>query len=129
MKTSVKDIDFGVNKAKDSKVPVFLGHSGIFYDLHYTPIDKEALANGRTPLRESSFSTPHYDPTINITNCFPQPDLYESFFDYEQALLDWKLTVETALGGIRLPNAMGRKFSRPRVGDHPVITIIHSLNL
>lgn len=42
-------------------------------------------------------------------------DEFDNFFDYEQALLDWKGDVELALGTLRLPTIVGRHYYRPRV--------------
>jgi hypothetical protein len=45
----------------------------------------------------------------------PQAEKYENYFEYEKALLDWKVAVETALKNLQLPNLMGRNYYRPRV--------------
>ena len=46
---------------------------------------------------------------------FPQAAGFESFGDYEKALLDWQSSVTNALDGIVLPEPIGGSLRRPRV--------------
>lgn len=105
--------------ASEKRYPVFIGPNGTFFDIYYLPLDNSTLSNGTTsPELSPSSSTNNLHQSINtaeIANSFPSPEQFESYFDYEQALLDWKMTVEGELNGLRLPNVMGRKFFRPKV--------------
>ncbi len=63
-----------------------------------------------------------HDPVKLLQEPFPQPASYDTFFDYEQALLGWRQKIEAGLvdSSLRLPNIIGRKFSRPRVVEFQV---------
>eukprot|EP00033_Pygsuia_biforma_P005238 GCRY01005759.1.p1 GENE.GCRY01005759.1~~GCRY01005759.1.p1 ORF type:complete len:1322 (-),score=433.74 GCRY01005759.1:498-4463(-) len=43
----------------------------------------------------------------------PNPDNFETYDDFEQALIDWKQRVEKIVGFLRLPIPAGRHFCRP----------------
>lgn len=46
---------------------------------------------------------------------FPDPNKYDTYFEYEQAVLDWKIDIEASIGYLQLPNPVGRTYSRPKV--------------
>jgi hypothetical protein len=77
------------------------------------------------PTPTSTTSTPPAvletgDIMKQFSDSFPQPSQFEAFFDYEQGLLGWMQRMEASLSGLRLPNIMGRTFSRPRVEEFQV---------
>jgi len=51
---------------------------------------------------------------------FPEIE-FADFFQYEQALLDWKMDVQASIGAAKLPDIIGRSYYRPR------FTIVKSL--
>lgn len=132
-------------KKTTARVPVFLGPDGTFYDIDYFPLSKKDIdsavvspidPNSNTPpSTEVSSSAPaalngtlppsptpqaEFDLLKQFQDSFPQPVQFDSFFDYEQSLLEWKLRMEAGLANLRLPNIMGRKYNRPRVVDFQV---------
>lgn len=133
-------------KANNQRVPVFVSE-GILYDIDYIPIKEvsslehssssgnlhhdvnpllhsQSAPNPSTFMPSSSSSTPPFgemDVTHMFIDSFPQPGQFDTFFDYEQSLLGWKQRMEGGLGSLRLPNVMGRKFSRPRVVEYTAL--------
>ena len=72
-----------------------------------------------------ALSWPHPDgpeksvPPPRYTN-LPSPNLFDSYDDYQQALLEWRADVVSALGYLQLPEVMGICLSRPSTGVPPV---------
>ena len=58
-------------------------------------------------------------PPPRYTN-LPSPNLFDSYDDYQQALLEWRADVVSALGYLQLPEVMGICLSRPSTGVPPV---------
>lgn len=86
--------------------PRYLDGQGRVYDAFYQrcpdSIEKnviEALANDA--------------PFPSLT--YPGDNRYPSFFDYEEAVLEWKKQVESVIANIKIPKLLGRAYPRPRV--------------
>jgi hypothetical protein len=88
-------------KATLDRTPTYLDAGGRLYDPFYRKCDQE----GPQQLSRLFEQTP-----------FPNPESrYPSFFDYEEAVLEWKKQTEAALGDLHIPHLMGRAYPRPRV--------------
>ncbi len=109
----------GEEKKNQPRFPVYLGSDGTLYDLHYIPIlsksewqQNESLSSSKE--EEGKRNSPAFNPDVDFT-LMPKAEDFDNFFDYEQALLDWKTDIEIALGDLVLPNVMGRYYYRPLV--------------
>jgi len=83
--------------------PIFAAPDGTLYDIMY-----RLLSHARMPELERA------------ADSIPSPFDFSSFEAYENALLEWKRNVTTALGVLRLPQIVGSRcfapdFSRPTV--------------
>jgi hypothetical protein len=118
----------------EQQYPAYLGEDGTLYDKHYMPVmrqDPEYLqARGKFSIvqRETigqldneqkseqdvwyEFQYCH-DPELYQT-C-PNPYSYETFDEYEQAMLRYSADVQNRLGYLQLPVIMGRHYYRPYV--------------
>ena len=70
--------------------PAFIIQDGSLFDIQYAPLD-------------SNVTLPPY----------PDPSKYETFFDFEEAIKEWKRNVETILSNVQLPTVTGRHYYRP----------------
>ncbi|KAJ6243527.1 sca1 complex scaffold protein scaa [Anaeramoeba flamelloides] len=124
-----------------SKRPIYLDSKGNLYDINYCKLDPKTLEvdpeswelglqeEKNTNQNEITMETDQdlklsqeelinkYTPKNPETILpFPQPEQFESFNDFEQAILDWKKITEKGLGFLQIPKPMGRSFSRPYFG-------------
>ncbi|KAJ3435332.1 sca1 complex scaffold protein scaa [Anaeramoeba flamelloides] len=126
-------------KKDKTKHPIYVDSKGNYYDLNYCLLDSESLQTGTG---EWEFSTKKTEESSNNQNNievdpeltekellnkfapkkseeispFPQPDQYETFNEFEQAILDWKKETEKGIGYLQIPKPMGRTYSRPYFG-------------
>ncbi|EFA80562.1 armadillo-like helical domain-containing protein [Heterostelium album PN500] len=127
---------------EDTKIPVFLGADGTLYNKFYVPIkiigidepsppppklsslasfvpptskERAAAAAAATTSTTTTTSSTAFNPGDQIYTGFPEPNSYDNYFDYEQAVMDWRTQLQQSLGVIQLPQNMGRTYSRPRV--------------
>eukprot|EP01080_Neovahlkampfia_damariscottae_P007818 gene7818-12291_t len=113
------------------RTPIFLGQKNQFYDVNYLPFDteEETLAERRGKWSDI-FYTQHddefaeknlellayeyiHDPEIYQNP--PDPESFNDFDDYEEALVEWQEDTERALGYLQLPRVLGRQKYRPYV--------------
>lgn len=92
-------------KESGEGAPFFVGSGGEVYDVYYRKCDDEVARRIKGGGQGGA----------DVFRSFPQPGGYETYFDYEQALLDWKSEVESALGDLHLPDIVGRYYARPTV--------------
>ena len=100
--------------ATGKQFPVFLGTDSTLYNLDYFPIpkdrtDAQAERKDKKDVLENKSSYDAYKKS------FPDPNKYESYFEFEQALIDWKIEVEGSIGYLQLPIPIGRNYFRPKV--------------
>jgi hypothetical protein len=88
-------------KATLDRTPTYLDSAGRLYDPFYRECDQERPQQLSQLLEQTAFPTPE--------------SRYPSFFDYEEAVLEWKKKTEAALGELQMPHPMGRAYPRPRV--------------
>eukprot|EP00026_Physarum_polycephalum_P005890 Phypoly_transcript_05929.p1 GENE.Phypoly_transcript_05929~~Phypoly_transcript_05929.p1 ORF type:complete len:233 (+),score=28.59 Phypoly_transcript_05929:645-1343(+) len=95
-----------------AKIPVFLGPDGTLYDVNYVQVTEYTPPNADSsdPLAKLAFT-----PGSPVYSNFPEVDSFENFFDYEQAVMDWKDSVLKNLGWLQLPTVLGRFYSRPKM--------------
>lgn len=76
----------------------YIDTEGKAYDIHYNPIDStnEKLLN-----------------IVNLAKHKPQPQRFDSYFEYEQALVEWRFRLEKDLKSVYLPVPLGRYYYRP----------------
>lgn len=94
------------------KIPVFLGPDGTLFDLSYTPI------LDRSPVDSDKWQYISDLPQLGGAQPippFPDSENFSSYLDYEQAVLDWRMTVVDILGFLQLPHPVGRFYYRPKV--------------
>eukprot|EP01132_Coremiostelium_polycephalum_P004149 gene4149-5190_t len=119
--------------SEESKIPIFLGANGTLYNKYYIPIKiigiddpsprPHHFASSQPQPQQQTNSNhpppipkvPQFNSNDNIYCNFPEHTNYENYFDYEQALIDWKQQVQQSLGVVQLPSNMGRTYSRPKV--------------
>lgn len=88
--------------------PTYLDGEGRVYDAFYQrcpPAIEQRVAHEL--LRDAPF------PSLADSQ-----ERYPSFFDYEEAMLEWKMRVEAAISTVQLPRLLGRAYPRPRVVMH-----------
>lgn len=96
------------------EVPVYLGPDATLYNLNYVAIPKnriEALSSEKKE-RKDATDKPIYE---TFKKYFPDPNKFESYFEFEQAIIDWKVEIEASIGYLQLPLPMGRNYFRPKV--------------
>lgn len=112
--------------------PVFLGEDGTLYDINYLPIavDEGVLKHKRGKLTQIMSNEPvtNNNNTMESTHEYcHDPELYQtppsahsfqSFEEYEEALVQWANDVQRKLGYLQLPRIMGRHYYRPYVASH-----------
>ncbi|EGG17533.1 armadillo-like helical domain-containing protein [Cavenderia fasciculata] len=105
---------------EDSKIPVYLGSDGTLYNKYYIAVKILGIPGGND--EQPSGATPNnnrpkpFTGTDSIFTSFPsEHGGFDNYFDYEQSVLDWNSQVGNALNNIKLPIAMGRTYSRPRI--------------
>ncbi|KAJ5070649.1 sca1 complex scaffold protein scaa [Anaeramoeba ignava] len=106
--------------SKKEKIPVYFDRKGFIYDIHYRSIKEEDFEKEKQNQYENQNQKTQvlleYAPQkLKDFPPFPKIDDYQSFSDYEQAILDWKSSVELSLGFIIPPIILGRTFNRPQV--------------
>ncbi len=85
--------------------PVFISTDQVLYDINYLPSGKSVRVSGE--------GTVDSDALLLIPT-FPDPNNYETFFDYEQAVVEWKVEIEHSLEHLKIPSTLGRIYYRPR---------------
>jgi hypothetical protein len=117
----------------EQQYPVYLGEDGTLYDRHYMPVMRQDIEylQGRGKFtnvqRETLGQVDVVDENPDVWHEFqychdpelyqtcPNPYSYETFDEYEQAMLKWSTDVQNRLGYLQLPVIMGRHYYRPYV--------------
>ncbi|GAM19331.1 hypothetical protein SAMD00019534_025060 [Acytostelium subglobosum LB1] len=100
---------------EDHKTPVYLGADGTLYNKFYIAIRNIASEEQSPKLPSSKDAAKPFNANDQVYHSFPENHSYDNYFDYEQAVMDWRANVQQSLGPLQLPHNMGRTYSRPRV--------------
>jgi hypothetical protein len=82
--------------------PAFVSGDGKLFDVNYVSLDRfldKASKNGNVD--------------SIIIDPYPDSAKYESLFEYEEAIKEWKDNTELAIVNIHLPVVTGRHYYRP----------------
>ncbi|KAJ6249262.1 sca1 complex scaffold protein scaa [Anaeramoeba flamelloides] len=116
-------------------LPVFVDSKGVLYNSLYQPLNnyKQKLST-LSQKQENIDKVNHserqkdeeltqeeliekYEPKdLHALPKFPKNNDFESFDDYEQAVLNWEKEVNNKIGFLNLPVSMSRIWSRPFIG-------------
>ena len=80
--------------------PAFISGDGEIFDSSYLPLN---MVVAKQPNEQRGI---YIDP-------YPDASKYETFFDYEEAMKEWKKHVDRVLGNAQLPSVAGRHYYRP----------------
>eukprot|EP01133_Synstelium_polycarpum_P002516 gene2516-2875_t len=112
----------GSVEEEEAKTPVFLGADGTLYNKYYIAIKiigiddpPKMTAQTFVPPSSKEATKNSFNANDPVYTSFPEVGGYDNYFDYEQAVMDWKANVQANLGAIQPPRAMGRTYSRPRI--------------
>ena len=81
------------------------------YDTNYNPVTEVVVLENSAYEPEGNIESDHRK--FPIPN-FPEAIHYETFFDFEQAIREWKSHTESILNWIHLPFIAGRQYYRPK---------------
>lgn len=79
----------------------YIDYEGNFYDKNFNIVSRESDMLIWAKTIES------------LTKDKPLQRNYDNYFDYEQALVEWKVKLEIAIGDKNLPIPIGRYYYRP----------------
>eukprot|EP00727_Mastigamoeba_balamuthi_P001158 m51a1_g11039 hypothetical protein (1089) ;mRNA; f:439373-443063 len=110
-----------VNQCARHRYPAYVAPDGALYDVNYGP-----YAPAAAPAQPSDAAAEVYDvgelagrlPAVATRGAAalepaPEPERFESYDEYEGALLAWAAGTQRALGYAAAPSVCGRHYSRP----------------
>lgn len=84
-----------------------MDHLGHLYDLHYNVINELDSQTHDNAQKQTFYLT-----LLALANEKPVPDDFDSYFEYEQSLVEWKIKADRILDKKHLPVPVGRYFYR-----------------
>ncbi|KAJ5073911.1 sca1 complex scaffold protein scaa [Anaeramoeba ignava] len=97
-------------------LPVYFDSTGNFYDIYFQEVSADFfqnLKNQKNLTEKQNLLIKKGPKFTDKFPDFPKTDDFTSYNDYEQALREWKLSVETIAGYSIFPIILGRAYSRP----------------
>eukprot|EP01156_Anaeramoeba_ignava_P022332 Anaeramoba_ignava/c20529_g1_i3.p2 GENE.c20529_g1_i3~~c20529_g1_i3.p2 ORF type:complete len:317 (+),score=106.16 c20529_g1_i3:67-951(+) len=97
-------------------LPVYFDSTGNFYDIYFQEVSTDFfqnLKNQKNLTEKQNLLIKKGPKFTDKFPDFPKTDDFTSYNDYEQALREWKLSVETIAGYSIFPIILGRAYSRP----------------